>query len=165
MNASPPPDAVILTVQGVRGSLDRMRVEQALKRGDPGAQVWTDWPGGRVAVKSSVPAERIRRAVQDAGFIAAHANASAPVEPREVGRTILRVVGYSFAGFVLGTLVGAAIAIGVVMVDPACNLPGDSGGCAMGIPAIAIGAGMLGAPIGFVLALIRRGRRRGDGPA
>lgn len=159
MSALPPPGSIVLSVQGVRGALDRTRVEQALRSGDPAARLWTNWPQGMVAVASAVPAELLLRAVRDAGFIAALAGGMPPDEPREIGRTFLRVVGYSFAGFVLGGLVGAAIAIGVVMVDPACNAPGDSGGCAMGIPAIAIGAAMLGAPIGFALAFIRRRRR------
>jgi hypothetical protein len=159
LTGAPPPDAVVLSVQGVRGALDRMRVEQALRRDDPAAQLWTNWPEGLVAVSSVRPAEALRQAVQDAGFIAAlrHGLPSAP--ERGIGEMILRVIGFTFTGFVLGGLAGAAFGIAVLMLDPSCNGPGDSGGCAMAIPMIAIGASMLGAPVGFVLAFLHRRRR------
>ncbi|NMJ44042.1 hypothetical protein GWK16_22530 [Roseomonas sp. JC162] len=159
MTGDPPPDAVVLSVQGVRGALDRMRVEQALRRDDPAARLWTNWPQGMVAVQSVVPGEALRRAVQDAGFIAALLHGVPTAPERGIGEMILRVIGFTFAGFVLGGLVGAALGIAALMLDPSCNAPGDSGGCAMGIPMIAIGTSLLGAPIGFALAFLRRRRR------
>lgn len=159
LTGAPPPDAVVLSVQGVRGALDGMRVEQALRGIDPGAQLWTNWPEGLVAARSVQPAEALREAVQDAGFIAALRLGIPAAPERGIGEMILRVIGFTFAGFVLGGLAGAAFGIAMLMLDPSCNAPGDSGGCAMGIPMIAIGASMLGAPVGFVLAFLRRRRR------
>ena len=160
MSPAPPPGAVVLELSGLRGPADHAAVEAAIRGQDPGAGIWTNWPRGLVAIETAMPAEALRRAVQDAGFIAGLRAAGASLaDPRPLGGMILRVVGFTFAGFVLGALAGAAIGIGSMALDPVCRAGTDSGGCAMGIPAFAIGAALLGAPLGFALAFRRpRGR-------
>lgn len=159
MSALPPPSAVVLLLSGVRGGMDRVAVEEAIRRFDPAARLWTNWPQGMVAVETAAPAEALRMAVQDAGYIAGLRQGGAALrEPLDIGAAVVRVIGLTFAGFVLGTLAGAVFGIGNLVLNPACG-PGDSGGCAMGIPAVAIAAGMIGAPIGLALALWRVFRR------
>ena len=157
----PPPGAVLLSVSGLRGPEDHAAVLAAIRRRDPSAAVWTDWPRGLVAVQTEWPPEMLRVAVQDAGFIAAWlAHPPLEVSARGAFAAVVRVIGFGLAGFVLGTLAGAGLGIANVALNPACGSPGDSGGCAMGIPAMAIGAAVLGAAAGAVLAVVRTARRR-----
>jgi len=158
---TPPPGAVLLAVDGLRGPEDHAAVLAAIRRRDPAAVTWTDWPRGLVAVQTDHPPEALRLAVQDAGFITAWlAHPPREVSARGIGAAIVRLIGHGFAGFVLGALAGAALGIGNVALNPACGGPGDSGGCAMGIPMIAVGIGFLGAMAGAVLALVRIARGR-----
>jgi hypothetical protein len=160
LSALPPPSAVVLLLSGVRGGMDRVAVEEAIRRFDPAARLWTNWPQGMVAVETAAPAEALRMAVQDAGYIAGlRQGGAAAREPIDIGAAVVRVIGLTFAGFVLGTLFGAVLGIGNLVLNPVCGSPGDSGGCAMGIPAVAITAGMIGGPIGFAWALWRVFRR------
>ena len=157
MTPQPPPGAVVLVLSGLRGGMDHAAVRDAIERFDPAARIWTNWPEAMVAVETAAPPEALRAAVQDAGYIAA-IRARLPA-PREAGGTaarVVRVFGLTFAGFVLGTLAGAALGVGNVLLNPVCSSPGDSGACAMGIPAIALAGGMLGGPVGFLFALLRR---------
>ena len=157
----PPPGAVLLSVSGLRGPEDHAAVLAAIRQRDPAAVVWTDWPRGLVAVQTDWPPEMLRVAVQDAGFIAAWlAHPPREVSARGAAAAVVRVIGYGLAGFVLGALAGAALGIANVALNPVCGSPGDSGGCAMGIPMIAIGAGFLGAAAGAVVAVVRLARRR-----
>ena len=158
---APPPCAVLLSVTDLRGPADHAAVLAAIRQRDPAAVVWTDWPSGLVAVQTDWPPEAMRLAVQDAGFITAWlAHPPLVTDARSLGAAVVRLVGHAFAGFVLGGLLGAAVGIMNVVLNPACGSPGDSGGCAMGIPAITIGAAMLGAAAGGVLAVLRTARRR-----
>lgn len=160
LSTIPPPSAVVLVLSGLRGGMDHVAVREAIERFDPAARIWTNWPEAMVAVETTGPPEALRAAVQDAGYIATLRPAAAVHrEERDLGAAIFRVIGLTFSGFVLGALVGAALGIGNVVLNPSCSLPGDSGACAMAIPTIAIGGGMVGGPVGFVLALFRRGRR------
>lgn len=160
MTALPPPDAVVLVLSGLRGSMDHAAVRDAIERFDPAARVWTNWPQAMIAVETAAPPEALRAAVQDAGYIAAIRHSMPrPGDGPGAGEWIMRLIGFTFSGFVVGTLVAAGLGVANVVLNPSCNIPGDAGGCAMGIPAMAIGGGMLGAPIGFVLALVRRRRR------
>lgn len=157
----PPPGAVLLSVGGLRGVLDQAAVLAALRARDPAAHVWTDWPRGLLAVQSDHPPEALRLAVQEAGFVAAWLpHLPTDAGGRGLGAGIVRILGHGFAGFVLGTLAGAAAAIAVTMFDPSCGVPGDGGGCAMGIPSVALGGGMLGTGLGVALALLRTLRGR-----
>ena len=160
LNPAPPPGAVFLTIAGLRGPADHAVVEAAILRRDPAARVWTDWPRGRVAVESVASPEELRLAVQDAGFIAALVSAAdALAEPRAIGAMITRAIGFGFAGFVLGGLGGVVLGLANIALNPVCRSGGDSGGCAMGIPALAILVALAGAPLGVLLALLRRPRR------
>jgi hypothetical protein len=155
-----PPGGVLLSIAGLRGPDDHDAVIAAIRGRDPAAHVQADWPRGLVVVQSDHGPQALRAAVQDAGFIAAWLTHP----PREVSAlgavaVILRMAGFGFAGFVLGALAGGVGGIVLIAIDPACGGPGDSGGCALGIPLIAIGAGMLGAGAGVVLALYRALRR------
>jgi copper chaperone len=157
---TPLPGAVLLGVSGLRGPPDQQAVLAALRARDPAAHVQADWPRGFLAVHSDHPPEALRLAIQDAGFIAARlAHPPSEVTARGVAGAVARLVGWGFAGFVVGALVGGVAGIALIAIDPACG-PGDSGGCAMGIPVLAFGAGVLGGGVGMVAALIRGARRR-----
>lgn len=158
---APPPGAMLLSVSGLRGPADHAAVLAAIRQRDPAAAVWTDWPRGLVAVQTDWPPEAMRLAVQDAGFITAWL-AHPPLIPdaRGLGAVLARLIGHAFAGFVLGGLLGAAAGIANLALNPVCGSPGDSGGCAMGIPAMAIGTAVLCAAAGAVLAVVRTARRR-----
>jgi hypothetical protein len=161
VDATVPPGAVLLSVKGMRGPEDHAAVLAAIRIRDQAAHVEADWPRGLVIVQSDHPPEALRLAVQDAGFITAWlAHPPREVTARGVMATIMRMIGLSFAGFVLGTLVGGVVAMGLIALDPGCRGSGNSGGCAMGIPAFAIGAGFIGGVGGMVLALVRAIRRR-----
>lgn len=160
MTAAPPPGAVFLSIQGLRGAADQDAVQAAIRRCDPGARLWTDWPRGLVAVEAAAPAEALRLAVQDAGFIAALLPAEAALaRPRSAGAMVARVIGFGFAGAVLGGLGGAVAGLAMLVLDPACRSAGDAGGCAMGIPGFVVAAALLGAPAGVLLALLRQAGR------
>jgi hypothetical protein len=155
-----PPGAVLLSVNGLRGPDDHAAVLAALRSRDQAAHVDADWPRGLVIVQSDHSPEALRLAVQDAGFITAWlAHPPREVTARGVVATLMRVIGFGFAGLVLGTLVGAIAAMVFIALDPGCGGPGDSGGCAMGIPVVAIGAGFIGGGGGVLWAVIRAIRR------
>lgn len=156
-----PPGAVLLSVNGLRGPDDHAAVLAALRTRDQSAHVEADWPRGLVIVQSDQAPEALRLAVQDAGFITAWlAHPPREVTARGVAATVMRVIGFGFAGFVGGTLAGGVAALVLIALDPGCGGPGDSGGCAMGIPVFAIGAGFIGGAGGILWAVVRGIRRR-----
>jgi hypothetical protein len=161
MTVTPPPGAVLLAVSGLQGAADQAAVLAALRARDQAAHVDADWPRGLLIVQSDQPPEALRLAVQDAGFIAARlTHLPREVTARGVAGVIMRIIGFGFAGAVTGVLLGALGAMALIALDPACAGSGNSGGCAMGIPVFAIGAGMLGGALGMVLSVIRSIRRR-----
>lgn len=162
MTGQPPADAVILAVTGLHGPADATAVQAALMRCDPAVRLWADWPRGLVAVQTDWPPEMLRVAVQDAGFVAAWlAHPPSGAGAGGAATAVFRVIGFGLAGFVLGALAGAAAGMSHASLAPACNSPGDSGGCAMGLPMVATGAGLLGAAAGAALAAtgLLRGRK------
>lgn len=161
MTVTPPPGAVLLAVSGLRGAADQAAVLAAIRGRDQAAHVDADWPRGLLIVQSDQPPEALRLAVQDAGYIAAQlAHLPREVTARGVAAALMRIIGFGFAGVVTGTLLGAVGAMALIALDPTCAGSGNSGGCAMGIPLFAIGAGMIGGVVGVVLAVIRGLRRR-----
>ena len=160
MSLTIPPGGVLLSVRGLRGPDDHAAVLAAIRSRDPAAHVVADWPRGLVVVQSAHPHQALCLAVQDAGFITAWLSHLPPqVTARGLAATLARTIGFGFAGFVAGTLGGGVAGIALVSLTPGCGGPGDSGGCAMGIPAVAIGAGLFGAAAGVVLAAIKAFRR------
>ncbi len=156
MTITLPPGAVLLSVMGVRGPPDHAAVLAAIRRRDQAAHVQADWPRGLVTIQSDQTPEALRLAVQDAGFIAAWL----PYPPRETTArgaiaAITGALGLGFAGFVLGTLTGGVVALLLIAVTEFGG-SGDSGGGAMGIPVVAIGAGFIGGVTGLLLAVFRR---------
>ena len=161
MTLTLPPGAVLLSVKGVRDPTDQAAALAAIRARDPAAHVRPDWARGLIIVQSDHPPEALRLAVQDAGFITAWlAYPPHETSARGVAAAILRVMGFGFAGCVLGALVGGVAATALIALDPGCGRPGDSGGCAMGIPAFAVGAGFIGGAAGMAWALIRSIRGR-----
>jgi hypothetical protein len=141
---------------GLRGSMDQVAIRDAILRFDPAARIWTNWPANMIAVETAAPAEALRTAVQDAGYIAAQRQGPPPTRaPVGFAAGAMMLIGLTVAGLVLGSLLGVALGMGHFVLNPRCGTPGDSGGCAMGIPMIAIGVGLLGAPLGFAIALWR----------
>jgi len=149
-----------LAVDGMRGPEDRAVVMAAILGCDPDAEVAV-LPGRDVfAVRSAAPAEALRQAVQAAGFIAAlRDHPPAEVSVAGVAGFIAVMLVQALLGAVVGLVAGLAAGFAMVALDPRCGTPGDSGGCAMGIPMVAIGGAVLGAPAGAALAIFRRWRR------
>lgn len=161
MTVTPPPGAILLAVSGLRGAADQAAVRAAIRARDQAAHVDADWPRGLLVVQSDQPPEALRLAVQDAGFIAARlTHLPAEVTARGAVAVVARVIGFGFGGFVLGTLLGVVGAMALIALDSSCAGSGNAGGCAMGIPVFAIGAGMIGGVLGVLLALFRILRRR-----
>ncbi len=75
-------------------------------------------------------------------------------------RLLTKALLSGLVGLVIGPLLGVIAVFGLMLFDPKCGSPGDSGGCAMGIPAMAIGTAVLCAAAGAVLAVVRTARRR-----
>lgn len=154
-----PPGGVLLSIAGLRGPQDHDVVIDAIRTRDPAAHIQPDWPRGLVMVQTDHTPQAIRAAVQDAGFIAAWlTHPPREVSARGVMSAIMRMVGSGFAGFIIGALAGGVAGLALMAIDPACG-PGDSGGCAMGIPFLAMGAGVLGAVAGAAISLVRAVRR------
>lgn len=76
-----------------------------------------------------------------------------------MARILLRAIRIGCFGTLLAMLAAFAIVVLVLLVDPKCG-PGDSGGCAMGLVTVTLGAVIPGFVTGFAgylaLALWRR---------
>lgn len=74
-------------------------------------------------------------------------------------RILLRAIWIGCLGMVLAMLAGLAVTVAALLFDPRCG-PGDSGGCAMGLVTVTLGAALPGFVLGFAghlaLALWRR---------
>jgi ABC-type lipoprotein release transport system permease subunit len=46
---------------------------------------------------------------------------------------LMRALRAGFIGLVLGPILGMVLVFGLMVFDPKCGSPGDSGGCAMGL--------------------------------
>ncbi|WP_129156916.1 hypothetical protein [Bosea sp. Tri-44] len=64
-------------------------------------------------------------------------------------RILLRAIWIGCLGMLLAMLAGFAIVMAALLFDPKCG-PGDSGGCAMGLVTVTLGAAIPGYVIGFV---------------
>lgn len=151
----PPPDAVVLSVTGVQGLDDAAVVEAALKRCDPMVQLWSDWPRGLVAMRSSAPARTLCAAVQGAGYGAlVQAGPGGQHDRGSVAGIFGRILLYAVLGGVLGVALGVGFGLANVMLNPDCTRPGSSGGCAIGVGLFGFILGLCGIPIGAVGGLI-----------
>jgi len=148
----PPPDALVLSITGAHGPADAAKVEAALRRCDPGAQFWTDWPRGLVALRSAAPASALCAAVQGAGY--GVLVRSGPAARGSVAGILGRIILYAVLASVLGGVVGVGLGLANSMLNPDCTRPGSSGGCAIGVGLFGIGLGLLGIPVGAVAGLI-----------
>jgi hypothetical protein len=63
-------------------------------------------------------------------------------------RILLRAIWIGCLGMLLSMLAAFAIVAAVLLFDPKCG-PGDSGGCAMGLVTVTLGAALPGFIIGF----------------
>ncbi|MCV9935440.1 hypothetical protein OIU35_03605 [Boseaceae bacterium BT-24-1] len=70
-------------------------------------------------------------------------------------KILLRAIWIGCLGMLLAMLAGFAIVMAALLFDPKCG-PGDSGGCAMGLVTVTLGAALPGFVIGFAghLALV-----------
>ncbi|CAN7442816.1 hypothetical protein [Bosea sp. LjRoot237] len=70
-------------------------------------------------------------------------------------RILLRAIWIGCLGMLLAMFIGFAIVMAMLLFDPKCG-PGDSGGCAMGLVTVTLGAAIPGFAIGFAghLALV-----------
>jgi hypothetical protein len=77
-----------------------------------------------------------------------------------MARTLLRAIWIGCLGMLVAMLAVLAVMMPAPIFDSKCG-PGDSGGCAMGLVTVALGAAVPGFVIGFAghlaLALWRRG--------
>jgi hypothetical protein len=74
-------------------------------------------------------------------------------------RIVLRAIWIGCLGMLLAMLAAFAVVVAALLFDPKCG-PGDSGGCAMGLVTVTLGAALPGFIIGsvgyFALAFWRR---------
>lgn len=70
-------------------------------------------------------------------------------------RILLRATWIGCLGMLLAMLAGFVLMVASLLFDPKCG-PGDSGGCAMGLVTVTLGAAIPGFVIGFAghLALV-----------
>ncbi|CAN7241320.1 hypothetical protein LJR090_001109 [Bosea sp. LjRoot90] len=75
-------------------------------------------------------------------------------------RILLRAIWIGCLGMLLAMFIGFAIVMAMLLFDPKCG-PGDSGGCAMGLVTVTLGAAIPGFVMGSVgyLALMLWRRR------
>ncbi|WID96610.1 hypothetical protein QO058_28540 [Bosea vestrisii] len=75
-------------------------------------------------------------------------------------RIVLRAIWIGCLAMLLAMFAGFAIVMAMMLLDPRCG-PGDSGGCAMGLVTVTLGAAIPGFVIGFAghLALVLWRRR------
>lgn len=150
---APPPDAVILAITGLQGPADAAAVEAALRRCDPSARLWTDWPRGLVAVLSAAPAQALCAAVQGAGF--GVLVQGGPAAGRgSIASIFGRMLLYAVLLGVVGLLAGIGLGLANAMLNPECTRPGSSGGCAIGVGVFGMLLGALGLPAGAIAGLI-----------
>ncbi len=159
VGSAPPPDALILAITGLAGPTDAAAVDAALKRCDPAARLWTDWPRGLVAVKSAAPAKALCAAVQGAGF-GVLVQGGGGVRRGSVAGIFARMLLYGVLFSVAGLLAGIAFGLGNSMLNPDCTRPGSSGGCAIGVGLFAVLFGVFGLPVGVIAGLIHGLARR-----
>jgi hypothetical protein len=74
-------------------------------------------------------------------------------------RSLLRLAG-GVLGWTLGCALAApfvtlALIVPFYLADKACGTPGDSGGCEMGFGVMVIMSPLVGAPVGFVVGVVR----------
>jgi hypothetical protein len=153
MTMQPPPGAVILGLSGLNVPADQAAVQDAIRRVDPGALIWTDWAGGRIAVASAAPARALRDAVGAMGYqvriLAGDPRAKGTVAGM-FGRMLLYAVIFGAIGLVGGVLLGLANSL----FNPDCTRPGSSGNCAIGVGVFGLLFGAIGIPAGAVIGLI-----------
>lgn len=152
MVAQPPPGAVILGITGARVSEDHDAVQAAIMRCDPTAQVWTDWPGGQVAVVSAVSAQRLQGAVAELGY--GVTIRGGPGSRGTVAGLFGRIILYAVILGILGLVGGVMLGLGNSMFNPECTRPGSSGNCAIGVGVFGILFAFLGLALGAVAGLV-----------
>lgn len=159
--SGPPPDAVFLGITGAEGPADAAAIEAALRRCDPSLLLWSDWPRGRVAVRSTAPAGALCAAVQGAGYgVLVQRVDGTPARRGSVAGIIGRVLLYAVLGGVAGVLAGVGLGLANAVLNPDCTRPGSSGGCAIGVGLFGIFLGLAGLPAGAILGLIHGVVRR-----
>lgn len=148
MTASPPPDAVILSITGLQGPADATAVQAALMRRDPAARLWTDWPRALVAVQSALPPKALCAAVQGAGYgVLVQSGKRAR---GGVAGVIGRVVLFGLLGLLFGLALGVGLGLANSLLNPSCR---GSGNCAIGVGVFGGLGAIIGAPVGAVVGL------------
>jgi hypothetical protein len=70
-------------------------------------------------------------------------------------RPILSVLGWTLGCALAAPFVTLALIVPFYLADKACGTPGDSGGCEMGFGVMVIMSPLVGAPVGFVVGVVR----------
>lgn len=147
---------VSVAVQGKTTGPGIAAVEAAMRRLDPDATVFAAPPEPFIDVTTTASTADVLEAIQSCGFIAAPAAAGRPVLR---GRNIFAVLGAALGAALLGAiLIPILTLLGMLLLtafDPVCGTPGDSGGCAMGVASIVLGAVPVGAGLGLLFGIYR----------
>lgn len=77
-----------------------------------------------------------------------------------MGRLLWSAIRTGLWGLVLGPLLAALFVIGLMLFDPRCGAPGDSGGCAMGLVTVPLGVALPSFCLMFGIGLARELWRR-----
>jgi len=163
--ASPVPSSrpVFIAVIGLIDAVQLDAVKAAIHSLDPDAMVVGHIPQGLVEVRSRSGAEALCLAIEAAGYPAAETERR-PRRPRPagLGRLVGRSVLWGLAWAILLPILGFFAMLIAIQFDPACNAPGDSGGCYMGLATAPVLLSFPGALLGFAVTFglgLRRLRR------
>lgn len=72
-----------------------------------------------------------------------------------MARLLIKALLAGLIGLLLGPLLGLLGAFGLMMFDPACGSPGDSGGCAMGLLMVPAVLALLSFALFALVSLVR----------
>lgn len=72
-----------------------------------------------------------------------------------MGKLLWSAIRAGLWGLLLGPLAAVLFIIGLMIFDPACSSPGDSGGCAMGLVTVPVGIAAPSFGLFFAIGLAR----------
>jgi hypothetical protein len=114
---------------------------------------------GIFEVRGDVAADAIIAGLDGCGYVAEPTRRRPPkVNEGQAGRVVLRALLFALAGLPIGIVAGIALGILNMSVNPECGA-GSEGACAMALPEIAVGIGLIGALLGAFAGAIVGVRR------
>lgn len=163
-DAGQPDGTLTLAVAGLIDHVEAERAIAVLRTVDPQLRASALLAEGLLTIHSARSPAVFCAALEVAGF------AAAPTARRprrftfdRVAPVVGRAVLFALLWIIPGGIIGIGAAILNMQVNPQCGA-GDSGGCAMAIPAIAVMFAILAAVLAALVTLMRGIRRLARGP-